>query len=443
MTKLWLEFTDESGEARQVLVNQDIFTVGRHSDNDLSLANGKLSREHIEIEHYADVFLVSDCGSSNGTTLNGANLTERVTLKNGDLLVLGGDLEMSVKIASGETNFDNISAHNNLSYSEGEMSEIGSSVPSAPGGAQSVSAASSPAAAAAGGSIPTIFYFIAPAFVVVFLILGGGLFFAFSSKDEKETVRRDSDYNYQKETPDDFQKNKKNSDKTPKPTETASTSDPANTQTYNSSEAQTPVPVSTDVEKVKQNSTAFMRRIAQNDANPFLTQEQAALVHDRIKAIKNSPALLENIKAVKRDSSQFETLAASKNLKPQFLAAAALTGLGAERGSPAEKAKEMLPILSELKVKLDNKLADDNLLMIAAFDQGRAGKYGSLSGKIEGLAKNLTNVSPRQIRTIWFLREKGKITDAEFEFALRFLAIGTIMQNPNDFGVQTEAVTFN
>ncbi len=89
MVELWLKFTDEYGETRRSLVEQDNFTVGRHSDNDLSMATGKLSREHIEIEHYADVFVVSDSGSSNGTTLNGADLTERVTLRNDDVLNLG------------------------------------------------------------------------------------------------------------------------------------------------------------------------------------------------------------------------------------------------------------------------------------------------------------------------------------------------------------------
>jgi hypothetical protein len=50
--------------------------------------------------------------------------------------------------------------------------------------------------------------------------------------------------------------------------------------------------------------------------------------------------------------------------------------------------------------------------------------------------------SSRRIRTIWFLKENGRITDSQFEFALRFLAVGTISQNPADFGVNAEAVRF-
>jgi hypothetical protein len=57
----------------------------------------------------------------------------------------------------------------------------------------------------------------------------------------------------------------------------------------------------------------------------------------------------------------------------------------------------------------------------------------------------LVNESPsssRQIRSIWFLKKNNHITEAEYESALRFLAIGTITQNPKDFGVNAEAIVF-
>lgn len=447
MTELWLKFTDEYGEERRILVERDDFTVGRHSGNDLCIANGKLSREHIKIERFADVFIVSDRGSSNGTTLNGADLTDSISLQDGDVLNLGGGLEIEVKVSSSTNEDANNTVGATAANSENNINA------SSEAGTSGVSTSSAASSSGGGGSIPTIFYYIAPAFVLVVLLLGGGLFLAFSDGKKQETSGgRGDDFTYTKNTPteEDLPKNKKDKDSnkaTPppqqQPSPSSSTDVPANNQISDpSGSQQTTVTISSDIEKVKQNSTAFMRRIAQNDQNPFLTQEQANLVNEKIKAVKNFPALVENIKAVKKDASQFETLATSSFLKPQFLATAALTGLGGERGSPTERAKQMLPILSKLKVNLDSKLADDNLLIIAAYEQGKAGKYDSLTGKMEGLAKKLKNVSPRQIRSIWFLKEKGKITDAEFDFALRFLAIGTIMQNPTDFGVQTEAVTF-
>jgi hypothetical protein len=40
------------------------------------------------------------------------------------------------------------------------------------------------------------------------------------------------------------------------------------------------------------------------------------------------------------------------------------------------------------------------------------------------------------------LQQNGKITQAEFDNAVTFLAIGTIVQNPKAFGVNAEAITF-
>src|SRR6476660_6073764 len=100
MTELWLKFKDEKGADRRVLVEGSKFVIGRHSENDLSIPNGKLSREHVKIESFGEVYVVSDSGSSNGTTLNGADLRDPVALKDGDKLNLGGGLEIEIEMLS-------------------------------------------------------------------------------------------------------------------------------------------------------------------------------------------------------------------------------------------------------------------------------------------------------------------------------------------------------
>jgi pSer/pThr/pTyr-binding forkhead associated (FHA) protein len=429
MTELWLKFTDEKGEAKRVLVETEKFAVGRHSENDLSVASGKLSREHLKIERFGDVFVVSDCNSSNGTTLNGAKLDEPVALKNGDVLNLGGGLEIEIEVISDAPNAD-VSGANAEEVSPDEV-ENDAQI-SAATSAQSVSASSG------GGSIPTFFFFLAPVFGIVVLVMVGGIFFAFCGKDEPEIVERNNSFIYSTERNNKSNKNENssNADKTPTPLKS-----PANSTDNTSAASPTPVTISGETAKVKQNAADFMRRIAKSDANPFLTQEQAEKVGEKIKSLKNSSGFVENLKAVKKDASQFESMAATKDLKPQFLAAAALTKLGGG-SNPTGTAQTMLPVLNELKIALDNTLADDNLMIIAAYERGAAGKPRDLRNTLEALAKKSQSVSPREIRTIWFLKENGKISDAEFEFALRFLAIGAIMQNPKDFDINTEPVIF-
>jgi pSer/pThr/pTyr-binding forkhead associated (FHA) protein len=432
MAELRLKYTDEYGERRRVSVNTEIFTIGRHSENDLCIPDSRLSREHIRIENFNDTFYVSDSNSSNGTTLNGARLREAVILRDGDRLNLGGAVDIQIGFGSEEKNTYQTPVVENA-YSQSYESDVSPNIETSsqnPANVQSVSAASG------SNSIPTVFFWIAPIFGLVILILIGTLLYVFSGKREIAQNTEIENYPTRTRTP--------RTDDMPTPQKSES---PVNSR----GTTQTPQPinsmptpkVSAESEKVEQNAAAFLRRIAQSDPRAFLTGKQTEIVSSKINQFKGSSALAENLKAVKKNAAQFETLAASKNLKAQFLAVAALAKIGNNRGDPLAVATSMLPVLNELKITLDNKLADDNLLIIAAYERGAAGKPRSLQSTLEALSKTTQNVSPREIRTIWFLREKDKITEAEFNFALQFLAIGAITQNPKDFNVGADAVVFN
>lgn len=425
MTEFWLKFTDEAGKAKRVLVEQDRFVVGRHSGNSLSIANEKLSREHIKIERFGDIYIVSDCGSSNGTTLNGTDLTEPVALKNNDKLNLGGGFEIEIEVVSDDPNAADSSANED----ENDDNDVETSV-----GAN----AASSSAAAGGSSIPMSFFWLAPVFGLLVLMFVGGLFIAFSGKPKTEVAQKDEGFTLTK-TP-----RESSTDETPTPKKQSSSKsvDDDTSPTIEPTNSLSTPKVSSEIEKVRQNSSLFLRAIALNDPKAYLEDKQIEMVNKQISQFKSSTALADNLKNIKKNAAEFETLANSKNLKPQFLAIAALAKIGNATGNPLEVAKTMLPVLGELKVTLDNNLADDNLLIIAGYDTGAAGKPRALQSIIEGLSKKTDNASAREIRTIWFLKDKGKITDAEFEFALRFLAIGTISQNPSNFNVNAEAVTF-
>ena len=433
MTELWLKYIDDRGDARRVSVADEIFVVGRHSQNDLCIPDNRLSREHIRIERFNDAFYVSDSGSSNGTTLNGARLTQSAALKNGDRLNLGDSVIIDVEFASGVPEIYQSAATENAYAPNVEVSNQA---------AANVQNAAVPSnASSSSNSIPTAFFWLAPIFGLVILIFVGAIFFIFGGK--KEVARNEDVYPStprinsprEEDTPDEKRTPKKSDSPESSNSATPSTSDSPNS-------LPTPV-VSAGAEKIEQNAASFLRRIAQNDPRAFLTGKQTETLNSKINAFKGSSALAENFKAVKKNAAQFETLAASKNLKAQFLATAALAKIGNNRGDPLAVANTMLPILNDLKITLDNKLADDNLMIIAAYERGAAGKPRSLQSTLEALSKNTQNVSPREIRTIWFLREKGKITEAEFNFALQFLAIGAITQNPKDFNVSADAVTFD
>lgn len=431
MTELWLRYTDERGENKRVAVNDEIFTVGRHPENDLCISDERLSREHLRIERFNDNFYVSDNRSSNGTTLNGARVGESVMIKNGDCLKLGDSQIIDIEFGAEKSNANYSTAAQTASAPIVETPE------------QSFVNVPSVAAPPDSSAIPTAFFWLAPLLGLIILVLLGGFFLIFSGKKEREVGRTEETYApaTRSRTPDE---NNSPIDKSPSPKKSA-TSVNSNGGIVSTPDANGSAPpkVSADAEKVEQNAAAFLRRIAQNDPNAFLTGKQTEIVNAKIAAFRGSAALAENLKAVKKNAAQFETLANTKNLKPQFLATAALAKIGNKSGDPLAVAQTILPILSDLKITLDNKLANDNLLIVAAFERGAAGKPRSLQSTLEALSKTTQNVSPREIRTIWFLREKDKITEAEFNFALQFLAIGAITQNPKDFNVNSDAVTFN
>lgn len=432
MKELWLKYTDESGASRRVPMTDELYTVGRHPENDLCISDNRLSREHIRIERFAETFYVSDSRSSNGTTLNGARINESVIIKNGDRLNLGDSQIIDLELVSDAPNA-NVSRAAEMNYTpnvetSNNVSPIVQSVTAAPDS----------------NSIPRAFFLLAPIFGLIILILVGGFFWIISGKQEKDVGQTDDVY-----TPPPRSRTTKTDDSptdsspNPKKSNAGENSTGGTSATPGAADSLPTPKVSADAEKVEQNAAAFLRHIAQNDSRAFLTGKQSEIVSSKISQFKGSTALAENIKAVKKNAAQFETLANSKDLKAQFLATAALARIGNNRGDPLAVAQTILPVLNDLKITLDNKLANDNLLIIAAFERGAAGKPRSLQSVLEALSKKTPNVSPREIRTIWFLKENDKITDAEYNFALQFLAIGVITQNPKDFNVNADALTFN
>lgn len=67
--------------------------LGRHLDCDIAdifADNSSVSRVHAEIEYVGRWYVLEDKGSRNGTYLNGRRVTERVPLRSGDRLMIGG-----------------------------------------------------------------------------------------------------------------------------------------------------------------------------------------------------------------------------------------------------------------------------------------------------------------------------------------------------------------
>jgi hypothetical protein len=77
-------------DGRQFRLTDDATTIGRALDNDLVIADARVSRYHAEIRREAGQYLVRDLGSTNGTAVAGRRLDGERRLRNGDEFSLGG-----------------------------------------------------------------------------------------------------------------------------------------------------------------------------------------------------------------------------------------------------------------------------------------------------------------------------------------------------------------
>lgn len=453
MQHLWLKFDD-----RKVSVSGDNFVVGRHSECDLSVTDGRLSREHLKIERFGDVFVASDLGSSNGTTVNTTKLNKPTTLRNGDRLSLGG-LEMRVEIDSGaKGNHDSFDDFNDQEADAPNKKDVQFEEKPAEIHAPSKSPSKPPPGLAAptnAGSIPKALFIIAPicALIVVVMVVGALVLFG---KKNAEIGKNEGNFIYthdQNDSPDDVDNDNSGGKKSPTPNPTATgeklsggnsneNSNGGNSiSADNTNSAPTPKN-QPDTTKIETGSAAFLRKISQNDPKAFLTSEQAQAISGKIKQFANSSELADNIKSARSNAAAIQSLANTKNLKPQFIAVAALAKLGNSRGNVLQTTQAMADVLDKLSIQLGTELADDSLLTVAVYDQGAAGDFMKTRNMLQTLS-NQYSESSRTIRTIWFLHKKGKISDAEYDFALKFLAIGAITQNPKDFNVNAEELKLN
>jgi hypothetical protein len=421
MAELWIIWRDETGAGGRVRVDRSPFTIGRHPECDLAIPNNKLSREHAAIERSGDIYILADRGSSNGIELNSRPLIVPEEIFDGDRANLGGGAALAFQFADETTDY------NEPASVPAEVQAAAVTVDAPP----SLVAASPSVTRSESGGFPTWLLIAGPAAMLIIVVVAIGLLLLLNRGDRTEisnlSIRNRS-------TPDDGPTKERTPTGTP-------ASSPSGSPT--SSNENTVVPTRTNLgenAKVEQNAASFLRRIAQNDPKAFVTADQAQKVAARAKQVANA-TLAANIESARKNAAGLKSLASQKNLTPQFLATAAMAKLGGTRGDVLQTAQSMAPILEKLQTQIGCELYDDCLMMIAAYDQGEKGDFMRLRNALQDLATKFPE-SSRSIRSIWFLQKQSKITDAEFEFALRFLAIGTISQNPKDFGVSAEPLTF-
>ena len=87
MMKLIL--TDGESEAREFPLHKTKTEIGRRSNNDIQLRGREVSGLHAIVELKGDQFVLTDCESTNGTSINGSRVSEPTALSPGATIRIG------------------------------------------------------------------------------------------------------------------------------------------------------------------------------------------------------------------------------------------------------------------------------------------------------------------------------------------------------------------
>jgi pSer/pThr/pTyr-binding forkhead associated (FHA) protein len=84
-----LGWTDKGGAAKEYILQEGTsISLGRDKKNEVVLFDRKVSRRHTKIAWSDNNYSIIDLGSSNGTFLNGEQITDPTPLKNGDQIMI-------------------------------------------------------------------------------------------------------------------------------------------------------------------------------------------------------------------------------------------------------------------------------------------------------------------------------------------------------------------
>jgi len=76
----------------------DSLTIGRAKDNTIALDDGTVSSRHAEVRKRGDIYVMVDCGSTNGIQFNGTKVREHIFTEH-DIVTIGThDFEFVYKL---------------------------------------------------------------------------------------------------------------------------------------------------------------------------------------------------------------------------------------------------------------------------------------------------------------------------------------------------------
>jgi len=408
-SRLTLTLPPELG-SKTVEVDNKRFSIGRTPENDLCIEGSSLSRRHALIENFEGRFSLSDCGSSNGTFVNGRAVSGSAELSDWDVLMFGVVGDILVRI---DEDSDGIN-------------------PAAAVNPQPSVFAQSPAIAAPRSAKPAVnghqSWLSVPVIAVgsaVMIIVVAGLALLISKGSNSRSGSKPVVTKQQPVLDEDNNDNDASPPNLSGPSPGVDDSGPGNSLD------------SSELSSIEAYASKVLTGISR-DPHPVLTERPLAEINGQVQRSRGSASLLDELRAMKRALPQVTAAAKSNGLTTPFAVYATLARIDQDggRGDPAQVAASLCASLAKMRAIFGDETFNDSLLSVAALEEG-----ASLQSKITKLAGRV-NDSVATIRSVWYLHDHQIISDQTQNFVLRFMAIGIIAQDPRKFGIAADPLTF-
>lgn len=415
-----LTLNPAAGNEQLVIVDSKRFTIGRSPDNDLVIDNSSLSRRHAIIENFDGTIQLSDCGSQNGTRINGAVVTGGAVLCDGDVISLGDVCDLTVRIR------EQVQPPVPGKVVTPAPSLVARSRPTPPPATPSARATPArqraPASSGSWFNVPLI----AVCSIVFILLISGLLLLVFSRGDKGTKTTRP------------VREVAANSQSADTATETATTVvDIKDTDQGKKSDITSGLPPEELVEKA---AIQVMHRVSSDDKSYSFSDKALHDIQQKVAEYEQSPTLAASLASLQRHGSSLAAQARLEGIEPGLFIYAALAQADGGRNGvdPVATAHAILPDLLALRATFGINDADSSLILIAAFKMGVGEKR---SHPLLAVMRRLVN-NPLTQRNVWYLNEKGGIDQRSYDFVLNFLALGVISQDPRQFGIPSDPLSF-
>ncbi len=380
-----LFYLDENGHEQQVPVASNQFSIGRAEGNDLIINDAGISRRHVLLTFFSGVVQVTDYGSANGTFVNGQPVQGNSTLKHGDILTLGPTCKIRISL-----NNPMIAVASNPVVNQ----EYSVALPAVSHANNNSSLPKFSPILIAGIATGIIFMLAA---VSIFVI-------ALKKKPQLQTA---VDLNSQVNL---VLSNQSPAAGSAKPEISSNTA-------Y--------VVRSGESDPLEKAAIQVIRKISNDQSYPF-TPVMLAEIKRRVDQLP-SGSIANAMRTIESQGADLAVSVRSQGIKPEMVYYIGLAETnGGQSGNVLAAARNAVPEINFLRAHFGTNFADQTLLTIAAMKvPGGSKKSHPLLACMRTKVNN-----PQSERNVWFLHDKGCLSDGAFDFVVRVLACGVVAEMP-------------